>query len=197
MVPGQFTVTPYTLALAAAATLQLGLTVVAWQHRDERLSVILGGLLVAAAIWCLAYAMQLSSGDASTAAFWNDVRLLGPTVVSPLLFLFAAAYTDREEWLGRRRLAALFAVPVVTNLLAWTPATSELVRRDRRVPAGGTLYTESVIGPWGVRLRHLQLRADGRGHRPPGRRVPPAASRVALPCTDGGRPRRRARAVGR
>jgi PAS domain S-box-containing protein len=142
-------VTPYTLALAAAATLQLGLTVVARQHRDERLSVILGGLFVAAAIWCLAYAMQLSSGDASTAAFWNDVRLLGPTVVSPLLFLFAAAYTDREEWLGRRRLAALFAVPVVTNVLAWTPATSELVRRDLRVPAGGTLYTESVIGPWG------------------------------------------------
>jgi hypothetical protein len=70
-------VTPYTLALAAAATLQLGLTVFAWQHRDERLSVILGGLLVAAAIWCLAYAMQLSSGDAPTAAFWNDVRLLG------------------------------------------------------------------------------------------------------------------------
>ncbi|WP_135819771.1 histidine kinase N-terminal 7TM domain-containing protein [Halostella litorea] len=115
---------------------------------SERVARLLGTILVATAVWCCAYALQITSSGAATAAFWNNVRVLGPTLISPLLFLFAAEYTGRDDWRRPRRIAALFVIPALTNVLTWTNHLHHLVRRD--IGQAGGLFTEVTPGPWAV-----------------------------------------------
>ena len=150
----RFTTTPYTLLLVATATgmsvLTLGVlrSSSRLRSRSRRSALLLAGMLAVTAVWCVSYALQLSSPDAAAAGFWNDVRLLGPTLVSPLVLLFAAEYTGREAWFRGHRIVAVFSMTAVTNVLAWTNAAHGLVRRDIAVPPGGDLFTEVAPGPW-------------------------------------------------
>jgi len=107
--------------------------------------------------------------------------------LAPLAFLwfaFVLSYTDRREFLTRRRLVALFAWPVAVVILSWTPEGTGL-----RVAVWSTIEAEQGAVFWGhvllsyglfaagtaLLLRHLAATSSGvrgwrssRGPRSPG-----------------------------
>jgi PAS domain S-box-containing protein len=147
--------TSYTAILAVTALALVGLAV--WvvrsvradRGRARRTATLVAGILLTTALWCLAYGLQLSSTDQSTALLWNNVRVFGPTVASPLTFLFVASYTGRERWFRWPRLVGVFAVAAVTNVLAWTNHLHGLVWETILQAPGNRLYTDTVPAAWG------------------------------------------------
>jgi len=127
----------------------MGLVVVTFWSRDKRAVMPLIGVLTAAIIWSLADAIRLSSTATGVKLLMNDVRFFGPTLVTISLFLFAAEYTNREEWLNRRRVAALFFVHTVTLILVWTSPWHGLIRQDFTWDATVDFVRMNIVwGPW-------------------------------------------------
>lgn len=141
--------TPYTLPLIAAAMVSVGLLVVAYRSRDNRGAMGLIGVLVAAITWSVADAVRLSSTQITVKLLMNDVRFFGPVLVTVSVFLFAAEYTNREEWLTPERVAALFVVHAVTLVLVFTNTWHHLVRQDIAIDQSVDFVLMDITwGPW-------------------------------------------------
>jgi PAS domain S-box-containing protein len=141
--------TPYTIPLLTAGAVSAGLLTVAVRSRDKRGAIPLGGVLVAAIIWSVGDAVRLSTTDETLKVVMNDVRFLAPILVTVSIFLFAAEYTNRNQWLTRRRIAGLFAVHAVTFVLVWTNPWHGLVRQGVTLHSDpGFVLMEIQWGPW-------------------------------------------------
>lgn len=95
-------------------------TVYAWRRRRVRGAWPLSGLMLAVVVWCLAYALELSSQALAMQVFWAKIQYLGIVWVSLLFFIMIIQYTGRESWLTGPRVAALLVVPLTILGLAWT-----------------------------------------------------------------------------
>ena len=138
---------PAVVLLVVAALLSLALLVVTLSYRQERGAVPLMGIQLSAMVWCLAYAGRLTSESDAAKLFWNDVRFLGPTLVSVSALFLALEYTNRERWVTPWTVAAVSVLPVVTNVLVWTNQYHGVVREGlRAVP--GTLDVVIVYNWW-------------------------------------------------
>jgi diguanylate cyclase (GGDEF)-like protein len=68
---------PYSLAMFAAAALQLGLAAVALRRRDVSGARAFAALTLASALYSAGYAMELGSMDLERILFWNHVEHFG------------------------------------------------------------------------------------------------------------------------
>jgi len=142
-------VTPYTLPLAASALASAVLFVVIYRSREKRAAMPLLGVLTSAVIWSLADGIRLSSTNRALKIAMNDLRFLGPILATVSAFLFAAAYTNREQWLSEQRVMGLFSVHVVTFVLVITNAGHNLVRESVTFGTiNGMVLMEISWGPW-------------------------------------------------
>jgi PAS domain S-box-containing protein len=141
--------TPYTLPLVAAAIVSTALLVVTYRNRSKRGAVPLIGVLVAATTWSLADAVRLSSTERIVKLVMNDIRFFGPVLVTVSVFLFAAEYTNREEWLSQRRVMALFAPHILTLALVWSNPWHGLVREGVTTDQSLSFVMMDINwGPW-------------------------------------------------
>ena len=110
------------LVVCGVADIAAALSVWRWRGRVGRTS--LGIVLLAAAFWCVAYALELAaSGDSRV--LWGALKFIGTTVLPPAWLIFALQYTGRLARPGRRLLAALAVEPaLVLSLLAYSPTRS-------------------------------------------------------------------------
>lgn len=102
------------------------------------------------ALWSLGMALQISVTDLRTAylcyVIANDFIGLKVPVV---WLLWAITVTGRTKWLNRRRIAALFALPVLTDFLNLTNAWHGLMyRRLQMVTRGSYWALKFLPGPW-------------------------------------------------
>ena len=141
--------TPYTLPLLVAAIVSAGLLVITVRSRTNRGVVPLLGVLVAATTWSVADVIRLSSTDLTIKVVMNDIRFVGPVLVTVSVFLFAAEYTNREEWLAPRRVMALFFVHAVTLVLVATNPWHYLVRQNIGIDQSVSFVLMDITwGPW-------------------------------------------------
>jgi len=142
---------PLLFSTVVSATLAVfGLLYVSLVRRDRRV-VAFATLMVGAAVWTLGYSFQFASATLPDKLRWTTVAMVGEVVVPVAWFTFAAAYTRRREWLRRERMAALWAVPLVTVALAVTNGAHGLVWRASRLvaaPDGAYVILERASGPW-------------------------------------------------
>ncbi len=118
------------LLLSGVADIVAALSI--WRRRRRVGRASLCAVLLAAAVWCLAYALELAtSGDSRV--LWGAVKFIGTTLLPPAWLIFALQYTGRLTRPGRRLLAALAIEPVlVLALLTYSPTRSLI----RSYPAG-------------------------------------------------------------
>jgi PAS domain S-box-containing protein len=140
--------TPYTLPLVIAPVISAGLVVVAYRNRDKRGAKPLIGVLVAAILWSSADAVRLASTDETVKLLAQNVRFLGPFLVTVSVFLYAAEYTNRDQWLRPRRIAGVVAFHAVTFVLLWTNQWHHLVRAGSQLSDVGYLVLDVEWGPW-------------------------------------------------
>jgi hypothetical protein len=112
---------PYALLLLVATALLVLFAFRAWRRRGTPGTTALTVLMMAGAVWRVAYALSLGSADPSMRLFWGEVRYLGIVAV-PLAWLVFGLhqYTSREGWVTRRALALLAIEPPVTLVLVFT-----------------------------------------------------------------------------
>jgi hypothetical protein len=124
-------------------------------------------VLLAAAVWCVAYALELAaSGDSRV--LWGALKFIGTTLLPPAWLIFALQYAGRRIRPGRWLFAALAIEPaLVFSLLAY-PRTRSLIRS---YPAGQLVATLPHRPPWGCLLDPLCLHQCAR---PPRERDPAA-----------------------
>ena len=117
----------YVVVLVVSGVADIAAALSVWRGRGRVARASLCAVLVAAAIWCVAYALELAtSGDSRV--LWGALKFIGTTLLPPAWLIFALQYTGRLTRPGRRLLAALAVEPaLVLSLLAYSP-TRSLIR---------------------------------------------------------------------
>lgn len=139
---------PYIWIYLAVSAVLLQIVVYMMHKRiAERLWIVMQIMVI---IWCLGFALQISASSLKAAHFWyvaaNDFVGLKTPVV---WFLWSLSVTGRQNWITRRRVAALFALPVVTDILNLTNSAHGLVyRRMWLNTVDGYPFLEYNVGPW-------------------------------------------------
>ena len=119
--------------------------------RHDRRVVAFAAVMVGTAAWTLGYSFQFASAGVASKRTWATVAMVGEAVVPAAWCTFALVYARRGEWLTRRRVGGLWAVPVLTAVLAVTNGAHGLVWRGMATapaPDGAYLVLDATNGPW-------------------------------------------------
>ncbi len=92
----------------------------AWRQRQAPASLAYGRLVLAESLLALAEILAVLSPTAAQALFWFRVRYTTLALIAVFWLLFALVYSGRKEWLSKRLLLALFAIPAATQVMLWT-----------------------------------------------------------------------------
>jgi PAS domain S-box-containing protein len=141
----------YLLSLFAAAVLTGGLAIYAWRRRNIPGAPALAWHALATGWLSLAEALSVTSRTVAAAGFWYNVRYVGLASMPVTWFVFTLQYTGHPEWLSRRRLALLFSIPLITQVMIWTNRLHGLWGTDLFYRSGGLMLNDmdaSTSGPW-------------------------------------------------
>jgi PAS domain S-box-containing protein len=105
--------TPFTVPLALTALLTLGIIVPVYRHRQKRAAVPLLAFMLFASVYGIGLGVRFSVTTLDAKLFWNIVAQIGRVGTPISLFLLAASYTDRRQWLQRRRIGVLTVIAVM------------------------------------------------------------------------------------
>jgi predicted DNA binding protein len=125
------------LAVSAVATAGLG--AYAWPRRAEPGVRPFVALMAALTVWTGCYAVALLQPDRGARLFWERLQWFGIPFVGVTMFWFGVAYTGRDEWLSRRRLALLAVPAVLTVPLVWTNHLHGLIWTETELVKTGVL----------------------------------------------------------
>ncbi|HUF93756.1 MAG TPA: histidine kinase N-terminal 7TM domain-containing protein [Candidatus Limnocylindria bacterium] len=106
------------LVLSAAAALAVAGLV--WQRGAAPGARACALLLAAAGEWAAMAALEHAAVDPAAKLAFARLEYLGIVSVAPLWLTFALTYTGRAGWLTPARMAALWIIPALTLVLAWT-----------------------------------------------------------------------------
>ena len=98
---------PYVISLFIVGAISGALAFFAWRHRGSPGAIPLTLLLLAAAVWQVAYAFELGDAERSTKILWAKVGYLGIVTVPTAWLAVTLQYTGRGQLLTRRNLALL------------------------------------------------------------------------------------------
>src|SRR4029450_9004807 len=70
-----------------------------WRRRASSAGSGLLLILLASAVWSVAYALELSGADLATRQRWGDLKYLGLCLLPPAVLLFILQYSGRTRWL--------------------------------------------------------------------------------------------------
>jgi PAS domain S-box-containing protein len=140
----------YTIALVLAALTSGGLALYIWQRRHAPGAILIVFLMACAALWSIAYALQLASVELASEVFFAKVQYIGIVVIPVVGFAFALQYSGRGQWLRPRNIALLFVIPVITLVLVWTEAHELIWTNVRLEDIGGFSVKVSDYGAWFV-----------------------------------------------
>ena len=113
-------VTPAALILFFTAAVVSVTALHAWKRRAVPAARELFWLFIAVVVWSLAGALVSSAPSLELAIFWSKVEYLGSASAAPLTLLFCLAFAHRDEWRTAPHLRAIWILPVLSILLAWT-----------------------------------------------------------------------------
>ena len=143
--PGMF---PVAVGYAVAAALATSIATYGIVHRKNRVARTLGGVMGALLLWTLGAFWRLFAPSRVVWYGLTALMYLGVAVTTVLLFLFVMRYTNREQYLNRRRVAALFFIPVVTiAAIVTNPEHGLFFEEIRPVAFGGEDVFVATSGP--------------------------------------------------
>jgi diguanylate cyclase (GGDEF)-like protein len=131
--------------LALAAVLDAGAAVSVWRRRRAAGRAGLTLLLLAAAVWCGTYAMELITVGRVSRELWGSLEFVGTTLLPPAWLAFVLDYTGRADRLTRRFVLLLAIEPVAVFAALLHPRTHDLIRHFGPGPVAPVPVVE--VGP--------------------------------------------------
>ncbi len=127
---------PYAVVLLGSGVADIAAAVVVWRRRGSAGRDGLCAVLLAAAAWSFAYALELASTTTAGRVRWGALQYVGTTLLPPAWLVFALQYTGRWGHSRRRLLCALAVEPVIVLSLLASPSTRSLIRSYPPGPQG-------------------------------------------------------------
>jgi PAS domain-containing protein len=119
--------TPYLIPLFIAAAVSLALARYAWKRRPAAGATPLAIFMMAAAEWCIAYALELGGIGLETKVFWAKMQYFGIVTVAWMMLILMLEYAGYDKWLTSTRTIFLGIIPFITLYLVWTNDTHHLI----------------------------------------------------------------------
>lgn len=120
---------PYTIPLFAAAFLTGLLAVLAGRRRPASGATTFTLFMIAAGIWCFAYALEIAAVDLPDKLFWAKVQYLGISTVGAFCLIFTLQYTRRWPY-PTAYFSLLFIIPIITIIITWLEPRTGLLWRE-------------------------------------------------------------------
>jgi PAS domain S-box-containing protein len=111
---------PYLLILILTVFVALFTAAVAWRRRTAPGALPFALLMLAVAWWAGWRALEGAAVEAGIKLTFGKLEYAGIASVAPLWLIFALSYCELDRWLTRRKLIALWIIPVMTLVLALT-----------------------------------------------------------------------------
>ncbi|MBN1302938.1 MAG: PAS domain S-box protein [Anaerolineales bacterium] len=113
---------------------------------ETRMLAIMLGVVAA---WTISDTLELVAQTETWSVFWAAVTLVHSSLVSPLWLIFSIRFTGLDKWFSRRRIAALFIIPVITIIMILThPFQKYLWTSFEYVRIGYLLEANIGLGFW-------------------------------------------------
>lgn len=116
-----------------------------WTRRNLPGGRTFAFFMLAITVWELACTFEAISVNVSDKVSWAKIEYLGIATIGTLWLTFALDFTRKLEWLTPRRLALLFALPLLTILIAFTNEWHGLLWSSI-TPGEGGLPTSLMYG---------------------------------------------------
>jgi serine phosphatase RsbU (regulator of sigma subunit)/PAS domain-containing protein len=114
--------------MEGAAALLLALSAYVYPRRRSTGGVALLLVLLAVAVWSMAYGLELASVELEGKLAWGDLKYLGIGLLAPAWLAFALSYTGRRRMVSLRTATLLSIEPAVMLALLSIDRTHDLVR---------------------------------------------------------------------
>jgi len=117
---------------------------IAEKPRDATLLLLLVGITE----WICAALLGMLDPNLSHKILWAKIEYIGVVSVPLAVLVFVLHHSGIQQWLSRKRLAWLVAIPAITLLLAWTNEFHRLIWA-RYIPylQGGLAFSDKAYGP--------------------------------------------------
>lgn len=139
-----FTFNFYSLILIFCGSVTLFLSHYVYRKEGEAVQFF-GIMMLANAIWSLAYGFELASTTLRQAMAFINIEYLGITALPLTWFLFCLKLSGKESWYKNRfTLFLLIAFPVITVLLVWTNHLHHLHYKSYHLDLTGDFPTVSI-----------------------------------------------------
>ncbi|WP_205603683.1 histidine kinase N-terminal 7TM domain-containing protein [Cyclobacterium sp. SYSU L10401] len=108
-------------------------------------------IMVACFTYSFTYVLELALTTVSLKILMIKAQYLGAVFFAPLVILFTLAYTERNRWITRRLMYALFFLPLLNLLGVWTNEWHHLFYTSFSTTGNGlfqVMHTGKGIGYW-------------------------------------------------
>lgn len=116
----QFSINPFSISLFISAVISGAVAVIAYQRRAVNGAVTIMAIMVALTFWSGVYAVENLTPLLAWHKFWSQAQYLSIASIPVLWLIFAIQYSQQEKTPSSSKLAWLWIVPVITNLMVWT-----------------------------------------------------------------------------
>ena len=140
--------------LSVVLSVVVGGTGAAWLLADynrDSAAFSLGAVLLVFTYWTATHLGTLFAGKMQELLLFTQLGYIGVVTAPVAWFVFAVQYTDRSEWLSRRRLALLSVVPALTVVMVFTAQYHSLFYTTMNVTTvSGQPLLQTTSGPWHI-----------------------------------------------
>ncbi len=140
--------TPFTVPLALTALITLAIIVPVYRNRGKRAAVPLLAFMLFASVYGIGIGIRYSVTALDAKLFWNNITQIGRVGTPIALFLLAASFTDRRQWLRRRRLGVLTAIGAVQIGWPWLNPAETSFESTTLVTTDGMAFLSVDFGPF-------------------------------------------------
>src|SRR5689334_10081444 len=137
-------ITPYASTYFLSAALVLGVLFIAFRHIHVRGAQYFIFLLLSVEFWALFTGLEYAVIEPSAKIVFGKFEYLGIATIGSTWLLFALSYNGKTKWLARRYIVLLFAIPVITLILAFTNEKHGLIwpsiSSSSDVPGANLIY---------------------------------------------------------
>ena len=140
--------TAFSIVYGAAAVVAFAAFVVMWRRRGALGARPLALMMLAAGIWALADAVELQLPSIDGKRLVSQIQYLGVASAAPFFFHAAMALAGRGQQLSWRLLAAVWAVPLISLVMAWTNPWHRLLWSNILPPRGDSPFATYEYGWW-------------------------------------------------
>ncbi|MFC7078417.1 histidine kinase N-terminal 7TM domain-containing protein [Haloarcula halophila] len=152
----------FTGVLLLSGVSTLALAVFAYRHRETPGAVPFAGLSAALAHWAFVYAIGLQIQTPTLRVMILQIQWIAHPTIPLFLLLFGLSYTGHDEWVTRKTVAIVSAIPVLVVVAALTNPWHELLWTAQSVhivegmavlvPTYGPLFWINIVYGYGIEV---------------------------------------------